>query len=120
MAAASSTATPLTKSEIVEAHTKLEQLRLDMAARSAGGKETSGQYKKHDTARKVFIETVALPSLRMGKRIDAADWRRLFLPGDDEISGPDKADMDAWYKVHKHDPRSKSADSHISSMRTSS
>ena len=39
-AAASSTATPLTKSEIVEAYAKLEQLRLDMAARSAGGKQS--------------------------------------------------------------------------------
>ena len=52
----------------------------DMAQRSAGGRAASGRYKKHDTARKIFIETVGMPSLRMGKRIAAADWRRLFLP----------------------------------------
>ena len=48
-----------------------------------------------------------MPSLRMGKCIAAADWRRLFLPGDDEISGPDKLEMDQFYKRHKTDPRSK-------------
>ena len=80
-----------------------------MAARQAKGRATSGRYKKHDTARKNYIETVALPALRLGKRIDAADWRRLFLPGDDEIHGPDKADMDIWYKKHYHDPRSSSS-----------
>mmetsp|Transcript_11723 Transcript_11723/g.37432 ORF Transcript_11723/g.37432 Transcript_11723/m.37432 type:complete len:243 (-) Transcript_11723:36-764(-) len=96
----------LSKDELVEAHAKVEQLRVDMATRSAGGREASGRYKKHDTARKVYIDTVAMPSLRLGKRIDDDDWRRLFLPGDDEIAGADKADMDRWYKKHKHDPRS--------------
>ena len=96
----------LSKDELVEAHAKVEQLRSDMATRSAGGREASGRYKKHDTARKVYIDTVAMPSLRLGKRIDDDDWRRLFLPGDDEIAGADKADMDRWYKKHKHDPRS--------------
>jgi hypothetical protein len=27
----------------------------------------------------VYIKTVAFPSLRLGKRIDAEDWRLLFL-----------------------------------------
>ena len=108
-ATASAAATPLLeKHEMIEMHAQLEKLRLDMAARQAKGRATSGRYKKHDTARKNFIETVALPALRLGKRIDAADWRRLFLPGDDEIHGPDKADMDAWYKLHKQDPRASS------------
>ena len=102
----------MSKVEIVHAHAKLEQLQVDMASRSAGGKSASGRYKKHDTARKVFIQTVAMPSLRLGKRIAAADWRCLFLPGDDEIEGADKAEMDRWYKVHKHDPRSTSAESY--------
>jgi hypothetical protein len=105
-------ATPLTKAEIIELHAQLEQLRLDMAARSAGGKQASGRYKKHDTARKVFIETVAIPSLRLGKRVEAADWRRLFLPGDDEIGGADKLDMDRWSQLHKVDPRRASAESY--------
>ena len=112
MAASSTFATPLTKAEIIDIHAKLEELRLVMASRSAGGREASGRYKRHDTARKVFIDTVAMPGLRLGKRIPAADWRRLFLPGDDEISGPDKADMDAWYKLHKKDPRSTSTASY--------
>jgi hypothetical protein len=100
------------KAELVEMHAQIEQLRLDMAARSAGGKQTSGRYKKHDTARKVFVETVAIPSLRLGKRVDAADWRRLFLPGDDDIHGVDKIDMDRWSILHKVDPRSASAESY--------
>ena len=102
----------MSKDDIICAHAKLEQLRVDMAKRSAGGREASGRYKKHDTARKVYIETVAMPSLRLGKRCREDDWRRLFLPGDDEIAGADKADMDRWYKKHKHDPRSTSAESY--------
>ena len=102
----------MSKDDIICAHSKLEQLRVDMAKRSAGGREASGRYKKHDTARKVYIETVAMPSLRLGKRCREDDWRRLFLPGDDEIAGADKADMDRWYKKHKHDPRSTSAESY--------
>ena len=62
---------PMSKQDIIRAHAELEQLQLDMARRSAGGKQTSGRYKKHDSARNVFIQTVAMPSLRMGKRIDA-------------------------------------------------
>jgi len=104
--------TPLTREEIVEMHAKLEELKLTMAARSASGRDASGRYKRHDTARKVYINTVAMPGLRLGKRIPSADWRRLFLPGDDEISGPDKNEMDAFYKLHKKDPRSTSSDSY--------
>ena len=47
---ATSPPAPLSKCEIVEAHAKLEQLLVDMAARSAGGKRASGRCKKHDTA----------------------------------------------------------------------
>ena len=74
---ASSSAAPLSKSEIIEQHAQLEELRLVMAARSAGGREASGRYKKHDTARKIFMDAVVMPSLRLGKRIAPADWRRL-------------------------------------------
>ena len=89
---AMTTTAPMSKQDIIRAHAELEQLQLDMARRSAGGKQASGRYKKHDSARKVFIQMVAMPSLRMGKRIDADDWRRLFLPGDDEIASADKPD----------------------------
>lgn len=106
------TTAAMAKHEIVRAHAELEQLQVDMAARSAGGRSASGRYKKHDTARMVYIKSVAMPALRLGKRIPAADWRRLFVPGDDEISGADKADVDRWYKVHKHDPRTTSTESY--------
>ena len=41
-----------------------------MGERSAGGRDAPGRYKRHDTARKVFIDTVAMPGLRLGKRVD--------------------------------------------------
>ena len=110
--ASSSTDAPLTREEIVEQHAQLEQLRVTMASRQASGKSTSGRYKKHDSARKVFIDTIAVPSLRRGKRIPAADWKRLFGPGPDEITGPEAADMDKWYALHKKDPRDTSVESY--------
>ena len=54
--------TALSKNEIIEQHAGLEQLKLDMAARSAGGRSASGRYKRHDTARKHYIASVAMPS----------------------------------------------------------
>ena len=109
----SSSAAPLlSTSDLIEMHAKLEQLRIVMAERQAGGREAGGRYKRHDTARKVYIDTVAMPSLRRGKRIPAADWRCLFLPGDDEIAGSEKVEMDAWYKLYKKDPRSTSSESY--------
>ena len=43
----------------------------------------------------MYIKTVAFPSLRLGKRIDAEDWRLLFLPipsREDNGGASDKAD----------------------------
>ena len=43
----------------------------------------------------MYIKTVAFPSLRFGKRIDAEDWRLLFLPipsREDNGGASDKAD----------------------------
>ena len=97
--------TPMTKEEIITKFAAVEQLKLTMAARSAGGRSASGRYKKHDTARKVFIDTVVMPSLRLGKRIEEEDWRLWFLPGDDDIQGADKLKMDAFYLKHKTDRR---------------
>ena len=68
------------RDEIIQHHAELQQLLLDMAARSAGGRRASGRYKAYDTARLLYIKTVAFPSLRLGKRIDTEDWRLLFLP----------------------------------------
>ena len=84
------------KAELVDFHSKIEELRLLMTGRAHGGAAKQGRWKKHDTARKVFIETVVLPALRWGKLPSAADTRMLFLPGDDDIAGADKAAMDAW------------------------
>ena len=93
--------------EIVNMLAKIEALKVTMAERSANGKEASGRYKKHDTARKVYLDVVALPALRYGKLPPAADARLLFdLPGDDEIQGTEKAEMDVFYEKHKKDPRS--------------
>ena len=86
-----------------------------MAARQAGGKCASGRYKAYDTARLLYIKTVAFPSLRLGKRIDTEDWRLLFLPitsRDDNGSASDKEKLDRWCKQHKKDPRSKSSESY--------
>ena len=63
------------RDEIIQHHAELQQLLLDMAARSAGGRRASGRYKAYDTARLLYIKTVAFPSLRLGKRIDTEDWR---------------------------------------------
>ena len=111
-AASSSTSTRPTKDEIIDMHARLEGLRLTMAERSAGGKSSSGRYKKHDTARKVYLDTVGIPGLRLGKLPPADDVRRLFLPGDDEITGPAKVEMDEFYKKYKKDPRSTSTESY--------
>ena len=36
------------------------------------------------------------PSLVFGS-LKMADWRRIFLPGDNEIEGSDKLEMDRFY-----------------------
>ena len=100
------------RDEIIQHHAELQQLLLDMAARQAGGRPASGRYKAYDTARLLYIKTVAFPSLRLGKRIDTEDWRLLFLPitsRDDNGSASDKEKLDRWCKQHKKDPRSKSS-----------
>ena len=103
------------RSEIIEHHAEFQQLLLDMAKRSAGGKTTSGRYKKYDSTRLLFLNTIAFPSLRLGKRIDPKDWRLLFLPitsRDDPGTCADKDELDRWCALHKKDPRSKSSQSY--------
>ena len=95
-----------TAEELADMLARLEDLKFLMAQRSAGGADLSGRYKKHDTARKNYINAVALPGLRWGRMPPAADVRLLFLPGDDEISDESEiAEMDAFYQKHKKDPR---------------
>ncbi len=57
------------RDEIIQHHAELQQLLLDMAARQAGGRCASGRYKAYDTARLLYIKTVAprpFLSLRLG------------------------------------------------------
>jgi hypothetical protein len=62
MAEAAAGAVPLSKVEIIE----MLELRVDMAARSAGGKDASGRYKKHDTARKIYMQPERLCAAAAG------------------------------------------------------
>ena len=101
--------------EILDAKARLDGLLLEMSARSANGKAASGRYKKHDTARLSYINTVALPGLRWGKLPPEADWRMLFLPGDIDITGPDKVAMDKWTDEHHRDPRKELCKEQLSS-----
>ena len=88
--------------QILDAKAQLDGLLLEMRARSAGGKAASGRYKRHDTTRLSYVNSVALPGLRWGKLPPEADWRMLFLPGDDDIKGADKASC----PLPSHDPLS--------------
>jgi hypothetical protein len=79
-----------------------------MRSRSSGGANSSGRYKKHDTARNNCLQRVVYPGLRMGKLPTAEDAKMLFdLPGPNEILGPDKKKMDEWSNIYARDPRSK-------------
>ena len=49
-----------------------------------------------------------MPGLRLGKLPADSDWCMLFLPGPDDITGPDKSLMDEWAERYKTDPRSSS------------
>jgi hypothetical protein len=50
-----------------------------MSARQAGGQAKQGRWKKEDTARKHFINTVAFPNLRAGVLPTPHDVKMLFL-----------------------------------------
>ena len=105
--------------ELLEVHAQLEGLLQLMRARAA--KSTAppgpsgaasqaqgrqGRYKKVDTARKSFILTAALPSLRIGKLPSQADWEMLFGPHDDDLNGAARTAAHAWAERHHRDPRS--------------
>jgi hypothetical protein len=68
------------RDEIIQQHAQLQQLLLDMAARSAGGKSASGRYKAYDSAQTLYSNTIAFPTRQFGTRIDAADWRLSIPP----------------------------------------
>ena len=93
--------------QILDAKAQLDGLLLEMKSRSAGGKAASGRYKKHDTARLSYINCVALPGLRWGKIPPAADWKMLFMPGDDHISGADRVNSSHDSNDSRRLPRSR-------------
>ena len=59
---------------MIQHHAQLQQLLVDMAARS-GGKRASGRYRAYDWAELLYSTAVAFPTRQFGTRIDAEDWR---------------------------------------------
>ena len=63
-----------TPEELISWYMATCELKLIIRERHAGGKaKTSGRYKKHDSARLHYIETVIIPDLKMGKTPNAYD-----------------------------------------------
>ena len=94
-----------TADEILDAAAQLEALKQAMRLRSASGKPAQGRYKKVDTARLSYINTVAFPNLRLGKMVPPDDWAMLFGPKDDDLTGAAKAAAHRWAALHHKDPR---------------
>ena len=97
--AAAAAAPPVlpTAQEIEGMYIKCSGLLRTMSARQAGGAARSGRYPKHDTARKKFVESVALPGLIRGQMPSIQVQRMLFeMPEPRLIEGTDKAEMDSW------------------------
>ena len=68
------------RDEIIQHHAQLQQLLVDMAARSSGGKSASGRYRAYDSAQLLYSTAVAFPTRQFGTRIDAEDWRLSIPP----------------------------------------
>ena len=99
-----------TAEELLACFRRCQEMKLIMADRQAGGKSTSGRYKKHDSARKQFIETSIEPGLRLGKMPSAYDWHMVFNVAPQESLGRGNVTVvNAWADSIKPDPRSKSA-----------
>ena len=88
------------KDEIIDMHARIENLRLQIAGRAHGGAAVQGRYKRHDTARKNFIEAAALPALKLGKLPTEHDTKMLFAAADDDVVGDERREIDAWYSQH--------------------
>ena len=64
---------------VIQHHAELQQLLLDMAASEISWRQTRIRpVQAYDTARLLYIKTVAFPSLRLGKRIDTEDCPELM------------------------------------------
>ena len=101
-----------TAEQLVEVHDQAIELALIMSERQAGGKQTGGRYKAHDTARKKYIAKVLMPNLQKGKLPSAYDRRMLFdIPAQEELSGPLLNEVSAWAKKVAPDAKSAEAKS---------
>ena len=87
-----------TPEELEACYRRCVELKSIIVSRHAGGKEKSqGCYKKHDSARLHFIKTTVEPGLKVGRLPLEWEQRLLFdYPGDEDIKGPAKHEMDFW------------------------
>jgi len=75
------------RDELLSCYLKCQQLEATMKARQAGGGNSSGRYKKHNTARNRCLQRTVYPGLAMGELPTADDAKMLFdLPGPTEIT----------------------------------
>lgn len=96
--------------ELLECYRKCKELEVQLSERQAGGKQTSGRYHKHDTARLRCLRRVVYPDLRLGKLPSLLDFKMLFeMKGPRDIAGPAKLEMDRWSNIYARDPRSSAA-----------
>ena len=99
-----------TAEDLLACFRRCQELKLIMKDRQAGGRDVSGRYKKHDSARLKFISTSIEPGLKMGKMPTAYDYRMLFdMPAQETLGRGDTRLMDAWADSISPDPRSRKA-----------
>ncbi len=67
------------RDEIIQHHAELQQLLLDMAARSAGGRRASGRYKAYDTARLLYIKKVFCNDLSKSNHYPGLSAKTTYL-----------------------------------------
>ena len=87
-----------TAEELEACYRRCVELKSIIFSRHAGGKEKSqGRYKKHDSARLHFMRVTVEPGLKLGRLPLEFEMKLLFdYPGDENIAGPAKDEMDEW------------------------
>jgi hypothetical protein len=86
---------------------RLDCLITDMSARQAGGAKKQGRFKKDDSARKLFINTVALPDLRAGVLPSKHDEKMLFLGPLHKLESSPAKELNRWIDGVYKDPRAR-------------
>ena len=64
------------RDDLLECYLQCQQLEAKMRSRQGRGANTSGRFKKHDTARNNCLQRVVYPGLCMGKLPTADDAKR--------------------------------------------